>query len=1381
MINSPIWKDIELTSTADTLDYEIWDESAHTIHNGITMRMPDNTGITLNVNTRLEEYLKPDFASDFTDTADDVLNNPNGYREFRYMIPGEILETYGFLYDWSYEENWSGQTRYNMTKPINGHIDGRMKCMFTNYNTGVTSMDWELEYETTLKVSKSSLMFNVPAGHSQQVSIVTNSDWEITSMPSWLSADTMSGEGCYSAKTDDVVTFTTTATNPDDTKRTAYVVVSYDNGNKSKTIEVSQYGIILSVVPTSVRIAMDGTVSDVIRITYNYMYSLNTEINWLTYSTSPAYYPMDGSNEVRTVELTITPISVGVNRSGTLRFVQGNVVRTVEVNQEGYVFHVTPQSLSFASTGQTKTVTVSGNTDWSVSYKPNWITISPSAGTSGVQTVNITATANVDDTRNDYATFIYANSAGTRTVSLTQDSALIVSPSILNYPLEGGNRTLKVTSLVPFYISGSTFSGLTFSSTSGASSANITVTCEGRVSAETNYSYEFTVYNQYKSIKVYVVQASQWDPTGDISLHTTYIATGSTTQQYPLYGALDVDTISIDGGPFVTSPGYATFTPGIHTVDFKLTNNTFGNHTYYSPFNGTTLYTLEVNNRVGGSLSLNVTRYLKEVYTGGVTLLDNEGGSFALEKITSPSSIPAFWGGYFTSVKVKELGPINTTGYSLCYYSRPYRATYQNPDFDYGPGPFFELSAFTGTSSQIAGNGRILCNNTDMSSSGSCQYYYSANEIVQAAATGGLTAYTVPNGIKVLDYMSFAQQPISKLTLPNTVERIAFSFMNESNISEWNIPSSVKCINGEINGCEWWVEQEGPLCINDGWCIATKGFSGTTMQIPEGVIGTSIGGFNDYYTTHDYDATYYDPLGPENRSVISAVTTVILPSTLKYLGNASFTNRWPSSGYGWNSLTDIYCYATTAPEITNPDGFQGIRNGGTLHVPAGSDYSSWMTFYYVSSVGGGRSNHGLSAYYWSIVYDLPPVPQTEKYLTFNITGDGYINWKKKESGSTVKSIEYRKNYGNWTSISTTTSGNKINVTSGDLVEFRGANTSYSGATFSGTTATFTLEGNIMSLIAKTGFNTLTGLTVQHTFYELFAGCTGLTDASNLQLPATELIDGCYTSMFSGCTALTAAPALPATSLDDYCYTNMFSNCTSLVNAPALPATALTYDCYTQMFLSCSSLRNAPELPATRLAPYCYGAMFAGCTSLTEAPELPATNLEHNCYDWMFNSCTSLTEAPELPATTLAERCYRAMFAYCTSLTTAPALPATTLGYECYGTMFAGCTSLTTAPALPATALTSSCYSSMFSGCTSMVNAPELPATTLVNWCYTNMFNGCSSLSNITCLATSSISSTNTENWVYGVSPTGTFTKASSATWSTGIDGIPSGWTVTDAQ
>jgi hypothetical protein len=59
-----------------------------------------------------------------------------------------------------------------------------------------------------------------------------------------------------------------------------------------------------------------------------------------------------------------------------------------------------------------------------------------------------------------------------------------------------------------------------------------------------------------------------------------------------------------------------------------------------------------------------------------------------------------------------------------------------------------------------------------------------------------------------------------------------------------------------------------------------------------------------------------------------------------------------------------------------------------------------------------------------------------------------------------------------------------------------------------------------------------------------------------------------------------------------------------------------------------------------------------------------------------------------------------------------------------------------------------------------------------------MFRGCSKLNYIKMLATDISASNCLYNWVSGVSPTGTFVKNISATWTTtGYSGVPSGWTV----
>ena len=232
-------------------------------------------------------------------------------------------------------------------------------------------------------------------------------------------------------------------------------------------------------------------------------------------------------------------------------------------------------------------------------------------------------------------------------------------------------------------------------------------------------------------------------------------------------------------------------------------------------------------------------------------------------------------------------------------------------------------------------------------------------------------------------------------------------------------------------------------------------------------------------------------------------------------------------------------------------------------------------------------------------------------------------------------------------------------------------------------------------------------------------------------------------------------------LTDWCYYYMFRGCTSLTQAPALPATTMASGCYSGMFQDCTSLIQAPALPATTLAQTCYSFMFAGCTSLTQAIVLPATTLYHNCYASMFSGCTSLIILPS------------GMFPVWTNA------PTQSCAY-----MFMGCTSLTTVPAdLLPTDLSSSgtgMYYSMFSGCTSLTAAPDLrsPQIRSGSTNYHYMFSGCTSLSRILCLL-QSIPTNSILGWTRNVAVTGTFVKDPSASWPTGENGIPSGWTVVD--
>ena len=235
---------------------------------------------------------------------------------------------------------------------------------------------------------------------------------------------------------------------------------------------------------------------------------------------------------------------------------------------------------------------------------------------------------------------------------------------------------------------------------------------------------------------------------------------------------------------------------------------------------------------------------------------------------------------------------------------------------------------------------------------------------------------------------------------------------------------------------------------------------------------------------------------------------------------------------GCSSLNYIKCMLTDIGNYTVDNWVMGVAPTGTfISNPENTDWTIG-----ISGIPTG----------WVTKEHYKSMP-----LTFRIQSDGNINWFATTSYTVT--LEYSKNGGSWTEITSSTgNGTDLSVNTGDVIRFRGNSPLNDGTTWGNcnyfrNTCSYIVEGNIMSLLNKTDFNTMTDLSsYNYTFYDLFINNTSLTDASNLILPATVMsTDLTYGSMFNGCTNLTTAPELPATTLYPRCYWHMFYKCSKL--------------------------------------------------------------------------------------------------------------------------------------------------------------------------------------------------------------------------------------------
>ena len=280
--------------------------------------------------------------------------------------------------------------------------------------------------------------------------------------------------------------------------------------------------------------------------------------------------------------------------------------------------------------------------------------------------------------------------------------------------------------------------------------------------------------------------------------------------------------------------------------------------------------------------------------------------------------------------------------------------------------------------------------------------------------------------------------------------------------------------------------------------------------------------------------------------------------------------------------------ATTLAQYCYTNMFNGCSNLNEVRCQMPSSYSSsqisssytfnWLldvsstgTFYTNKDADWPSGTNGIPTGWRRVNEEAPAFDDIAKPLMFRATQDGYVVLTAK--GSPDGAFQTSRDGGNtWEDY---TLGTYIAINTYDAVSFRAKSDRTSGQS-SSNYFYFVMTGkieawhNVMSLYRTNDFATYNSA-IRSAFYKLFMDCPSLTKAP--ALPATTLVERCYSNMFRSCTSLTKAPELPATTLAQYCYLNMFNGCTSLTKAPALPATTLANNCYQYMFDGCSNLNE----------------------------------------------------------------------------------------------------------------------------------------------------------------------------------------------------------------
>ena len=204
-----------------------------------------------------------------------------------------------------------------------------------------------------------------------------------------------------------------------------------------------------------------------------------------------------------------------------------------------------------------------------------------------------------------------------------------------------------------------------------------------------------------------------------------------------------------------------------------------------------------------------------------------------------------------------------------------------------------------------------------------------------------LTSIVVSEGNKIYDSRENCNCIIETATntlikggynsfIPNSVTTIGeYAFHHCSGLTSITIPYSVTTIGN------W----------SFGYCSGL-----TSITIPNSVTSIESEAFRECTSL---DVVYIESdvasIGERVFYSCSSLTSVVISSGVTSIGSEAFSFC--------SSLNEITCNAITAPTISRY-AFRNVKSGGILKVPAGSNYSSWMS----------TNDYYLGKYNWTIEY-----------------------------------------------------------------------------------------------------------------------------------------------------------------------------------------------------------------------------------------------------------------------------------------------------------------------------------------------------------------------------------------------------------------------------
>ena len=371
--------------------------------------------------------------------------------EFNVAAVGEsfsVKVTHNIGYKINSQPEWVKQTdkansgnvdTYTFTAEANTSTEARegviVFCNDNNECVPVTVK--QAGANATLSVSPAELTFTANT-ESKSLDVTSNTAWTAASGASWAKLNKTNGSG-------NAQIAVTAEENTAITQRSATITIKTADGKASATVKVTQSAanVIFSVDKNEHSVAAAGGDFSV-KVTRNIGYKINSQPEWVKQTGKVP----SGNTDTYTFKTEVNTSTAA--REGVIVFCNDNnecVPVTVKQAGASTTLSVSPAELTFTAKPESKSFSVSSNTDWSVASSADWVKIGTTSGSGNAQ-VTASAEENTATTqRTATITLKTTDGKATATIKVTQNPADVVfSIDIKEFSIDakGEEITIKI-------------------------------------------------------------------------------------------------------------------------------------------------------------------------------------------------------------------------------------------------------------------------------------------------------------------------------------------------------------------------------------------------------------------------------------------------------------------------------------------------------------------------------------------------------------------------------------------------------------------------------------------------------------------------------------------------------------------------------------------------------------------------------------------------------------------------------------------------------------------------------------------------------------------------------------------------------------------------